>query len=675
MPVSVKPERGVAPASLSHRSGARHIMKTQVMSVFISLLALGTALSAPARCHGAYPPEESLEQVRARIDAASKEHPRLLATADDFKALRETLDKDPTRRMLAQAVIAQANELLRIEPIERQLQGRRLLDKSRQCVKRVLVLAMAYRLTDDARFLQRCETEMVAAAEFADWNPSHFLDVAEMTFALAIGYDWLYSDLDQSRRDSIRDAIVNQGVILPWTTRHKGWVRSTNNWGQVCHGGLTAGALAVMEDEPELAAKTVHNAIHNVTRAMEAYRPRGSYPEGPGYWAYGTSYNVVLIAALESALGTAFGLTEAPGFEVTGHYLPLVTGPSGQTFNYADGGAGRSPQACLFWFADRFNRPDWLLGELDRLRSDVARLQPRHAASSSNRMLPLALLWMKGEQKQVKIEMPLHWSSGGETPITIHRSSWSDPNATFVGVKAGSPSANHGQMDIGAFVLDADGVRWGLDLGAEGYHGIESRGMNLWGRQQHSDRWKIFRQCNAGHSTLVIDGKLQQAAGHADVTAFSDDPGFPHTIVDMTQVYGGQADNVRRGVALLPSGEMLVQDELQGKPGTRIRWGMVTQSTTEQTGETQMLLREGNRRLVLRLLGPRDADWQVVDASRPRNDWDSPNPGTSVVAFEATIPDSGSVTLAVVATPGTCRDSVAETLEIQPLVAWKNRGH
>ena len=30
---------------------------------------------------------------------------------------------------------------------------------------------------------------MLAIAQFADWNPSHFLDVAEMTMGMAIGYD------------------------------------------------------------------------------------------------------------------------------------------------------------------------------------------------------------------------------------------------------------------------------------------------------------------------------------------------------------------------------------------------------------------------------------------------------------------------------------------------------
>ena len=107
--------------------------------------------------------------------------------------------------------------------------------------------------------------------------------------------------------------------------------------------------------------------------------------------------------------------------------------------------------------------------------------------------------------------MPLHWYSESETPITVHRSSWTDPAATFVGLKGGSPSGPHGQMDIGSFVLDADGVRWAVDLGAEGYHGIESRGMNLWSSSQNSDRWTIFRQSNHGHNTLVIDGQLQKA--------------------------------------------------------------------------------------------------------------------------------------------------------------------
>ena len=115
---------------------------------------------------------------------------------------------------------------------------------------------------------------------------------------------------------------------------------------------------------------------------------------------------------------------------------------------------------------------------------------------------------------------PLNWSSQGPVPITIQRSSWDNARAIFVGLKAGSPSANHGHMDGGSFVLDADGVRWAYDLGAENYHRIESRKMDLWNMSQSSDRWTIFRLGSLSHNTLAIDGALQQAKGSAKVVSF-----------------------------------------------------------------------------------------------------------------------------------------------------------
>jgi hypothetical protein len=633
-------------------------------------VAIGRGVADDAKF--GYPPKISLDEVRRRIDRAVVEHPRLLATRADFAALRESLDGDPVRRALADAVVRQAEFLADAAPITRSLEGRRLLGESRRCVKRMVVLAMAYHLTGDKRHVDRAEKEMLAVARFSDWNPSHFLDVAEMTFGMAIGYDWLHDQLGESSRKEIREAIVKKGVVLPFETRHKGWVKARNNWGQVCHGGLTAGALAVMEDEPDLAAKTVHNALENVTCSMDAYAPKGSYPEGPGYWSYGTSYNVLLIGALESVLGTDFGLTGAPGFSETGQYVSLVCGPSGEFFNYADGGSDRGVQPALFWFASRFKRPDWILGERERLVQRASEVRPDYATSGGDRILPMALLWMDDAAGgKVTNEMPLHWSSEGETPITVHRGSWTDPNATFIGLKAGSPSGNHGQMDTGSFVLDAGGVRWATDLGAEGYHGIESRGMNLWSSAQNSDRWTIFRQSNAGHNTLVIDGELQRASGSGRIVDFSDDPAFPHSVVDLSEVYDGQAKSVRRGVALLNSRDVLIQDQLVGlKPGSRVRWGMITPGTPGDANGSNVALRQQDAHLTLSILSPRASTWQVIDTATPRNEWDSRNRGTRMMAFETVAPESGELRLAVLASPGAGGESAAGKIELRPLESW-----
>ncbi len=619
----------------------------------------------------AYPSTMSVDEVRVWIDRCKVDHPRLLASGKQLAQLKQSVESNPLGKAVARGIVHQADLLLDVSPIERKLQGKRLLGESRRCVKRVLTLAMAFHLTDNQKYVKRAEQEMLAVAAFSDWNPTHFLDVAEMTFAMAIGYDWLFQELGEDSRATIRAAIVQKGVSLPFTSRHKGWVRATNNWGQVCHGGLTAGALAVLEDEPELAAKTVHNALHNVCRSMAAYAPRGGYPEGPGYWVYGTSYNVLLISVLESALGSDFGLTKAPGFNLTGQFPALATGPSGQYFNYADGGASRGADQTLFWFADRFNRPDWLLGERDRLERTVAKLSRSNARSSGGRLLALVLLWMNSKTADTGIRMPLHWSSGGHVPITIHRSSWTDPNATFVGFKGGSPSANHGQMDTGSFVLDADGVRWGMDLGAEGYYGIESRGMNLWNSRQDSDRWTIFRQCNSGHNTLVIDGQLQTAAGSGTFIAFSDDPTFPHSVLDMSSVYQGQAGSVLRGIALLPQGEVLIQDQLTGlKPGATVRWGMITPGNLDKVGGSSIQLTQDKAKLTLAILAPATASWKEINTAKPRNAWDSPNRGTRMIAFECTAPASGKLTFRVLATPGSCQKSVKKNLAMRPLEKW-----
>lgn len=123
---------------------------------------------------------------------------------------------------------------------------------------------------------------MLAAAAFADWNPSHFLDVAEMTAALGIGYDWLYEELSEEDRRGIREAIVEKGLKPSLTVNS--WTRAVHNWNQVCNAGMAIGALAVAESEPELAARMVARAVETswprpLSRSRRSPGPAGGAPE------------------------------------------------------------------------------------------------------------------------------------------------------------------------------------------------------------------------------------------------------------------------------------------------------------------------------------------------------------------------------------------------------------
>lgn len=96
-----------------------------------------------------------------------------------------------------------------------------------------------------------------------------------------------------------------------------------------------AGVLVLLEHEPGASHRILERKIRYLPNSMGSYAPLGAYPEGPGYWSYATSYNVILLALFDSALGGTCGLEKTKGFDLTGAFPILMTGPSGQMFNFS----------------------------------------------------------------------------------------------------------------------------------------------------------------------------------------------------------------------------------------------------------------------------------------------------------------------------------------------------
>ena len=152
--------------------------------------------------------------------------------------------QDPDLARFVAAILARARTDLGKPPLERILEGRRLLGVSREFIRRTLFWAFAWRITGEAVFLARSQREMLAVAAFPDWNPAHFLDVAEMTAGLAIGYDWLYAELSPAVCTTLRRALVDKGIVQA-RHGHKTF-KATHNWGQVCIGGMVLGCFCLL---------------------------------------------------------------------------------------------------------------------------------------------------------------------------------------------------------------------------------------------------------------------------------------------------------------------------------------------------------------------------------------------------------------------------------------------
>ena len=615
--------------------------------------ALACALTVAAQEQRAADPlAVTRAEVKARLDKMPASHPRLFVRRPDaFGKVRQVLDQKPEWKMIRDWIVKDADATLNKQPVQRAMQGMRMQGQH-EVEKRVAALAAAYHLTGKAAYAERAKQELLAAAAFESWNPSHFLDTAEMTLGVALGYDWLYDTLDEATRKAVCEAIREKG-LKPALAKTYFWSKGNNNWSQVCWCGMVAGALAIRDQDPDLALEIIHRAVTSVPYSVKPYEPNGSYPEGPGYWTYGTTYYVYMMDLLRKALDTDFGLYDLPGFAKTGDYINVVTGPCGKFYNYADGGDGRGHLLALWWLALRGDRPDWLRREIADVREAARLNDPGKTALRGVPFPVLLLFWYQDMDEHAKCRMPLNWASEGHVPIVVMRTSWEDPNAGYLAAKGGPAIQNHGHMDSGSFIYEADGVRWAVDLGSQSYYSIEKLGMSLWSSAQNSDRWKIFRLSSASHNLVTIDGQLHVAKGFGRVVKFDDAPQQPHAVINLDEVYAGQAQSVTRACALLPSRTGVVQDRLTGlKPGAKARWAMVTCAKSCRAQGNDMELRDGAKSLIVRVVAPAAVTWKVTDLSTPPNTWDVANKGASLIAFETVAPESGLLDFRVLLVPG-----------------------
>jgi hypothetical protein len=578
-------------------------------------------------------------------------HPRILMLKGEEDAISKTISQDKTWQEMQAAILKESDRLITVAPVERIQIGRRLLDKSREALRRIFFLAYSFRMTGEQKYLLRAEKEMLAISAFSDWNPSHFLDVAEMTMAVALGYDWLYDYLSATSKGIISEAILKKGLEPSMDPKHNSWLRAEHNWNQVCNAGMTYGAMAIYEDQPALAKQIINRAIESIVLPMKDYSPDGAYPEGYGYWGYGTSFNVMFISAVEKLFGKDFGLSTQPGFLNTAGYLENMTGPSGLPFNYSDAGTGGGLQPAMFWFASKLNDPSLLWVEKKRLTAAAANDHVR------NRLLPAIMLWSNGVRiDKIKPPAAKIWVGKGKVPVALMRTSWTDSSAIYLAAKGGSASVNHAHMDIGSFIMEAEGVRWAMDFGMQEYESLESKGIQLFGRSQDAQRWKVFRYNNLVHNTLTVNNEHQKVAGYAPITAHSAKPGFMHAKMELSEVYKGDLQKAERGVAIVNQQFVVVKDEIQttGKE-TTIRWTMLTPAQVKITGKNTAELTKNGKRLLLQVQEPATINmktWTTI----PPNSYDAPNPGTALVGFELVVPANTAMTITVKLIPERVRN-------------------
>jgi hypothetical protein len=195
-------------------------------------------------------------------------------------------------------------------------------------------------------------------------------------------------------------------------------------------------------------------------------------------------------------------------------------GPTGYFLNYADAGekSKLGAPAASMWFGAAFHNNTFSDFIEDQLKTRSAGVHH--------------IIWYRPYTSSVDVRS-LDKYFGGDVAIFLSRSSWTDPNALFVGVKAGYNKVNHGHLDLGNFEVDALGVRWARDLGSDDYNLPDY----FSGSTQNSVRWTYYRLNSFSHNVPVLGNKNQDISAISAFTKHSEGVSEPFAILDYTSAY------------------------------------------------------------------------------------------------------------------------------------------
>jgi hypothetical protein len=541
----------------------------------------------------------------------TKEKPRMIFNQRIVEGLKKKIQTDSVIGNLYEAIRLNANEILTLPVIKRIKKTNSMLNISRELLRRVNALGVVYLVEGDETILERINREVLATCRFVDWNPPVYLDVGEISMAVALALDWTCGRLPGATIEFAKKTLIEKGIHPSWP-EHGGseqwWVTHPNNWNQVCNGGMIAASIAIAEENPELAAKTIKRALDGLPFVLAEYMPEGVYPESPMYWEYGTIYSVLTASMLETAFGSDFGHKDYPGFMESAVFKSMCSNlPSGWYYNFAD--CKDEPDVdgdvVLAWFAAQTGKS--MFYEKEKFLRPPEEIRLGYLTGA-------ALAWMSRYRETSTEKPPLTWVGKGKTPIAVFEGETEETGYYFA-AKGGCGAVSHGHMDAGSFIFELNGVRWSVDPGNQSYL-IGEQGFDLWSQCQECERWELLTKNNFGHSTITVNNARHIVDGYAGVLDVQHGQN-PRVTFDLTPSFLGYVKTATRTFTKEGDSALLIEDDIETNANTRsVVWQLISQAEVEIV-ENGAVLKQDGQRLRLHNLSHPGVQFAIVSLDPP----------------------------------------------------------
>ncbi len=542
------------------------------------------------------------DEMRDIYNIKKSSHPRLVANNTDFLRISSLSETDETIGAWKSSIIDEADRIADVSISDSTLDDYYLehsdsmLDTSRNALRMVQTLGIAHKLSglEISKYSQKAELILKTVSEYPDWNPSHFLDTAEMMTALAFGYDWMGDAFSDETNEAVKTAVYEKGLLAAdkayngtGGTENSGWWKNVDyNWNIVCNGAIAVTASAFADVYPGLCFDLSAKAVNYVKYALKPFAPDGGGEEGCEYTVYALRYLSKLHTTLLNTYGTDFGMMKHSGLSGLGDFLIQADGSSGiNSYHDTNGGENYIDTPALLWLGNVY----------DKTYYTAARL--RSIKRYNFTVTPFDLIWYNSDVTDSDFtDIPLN--SYFENTELISMRSGFDADDIYLSAHGGKANVSHSHIDGGTFVLDMQGFRVGADIGADVY---DAEGY--FGKR----RYEYYRTRAEGHNTIVInpdESPGQSTDSNIEFIKVNFEDESPYAILDMTDAYKEyNCTSAKRGYRLEDNlKSAVIRDELTLSEESDIYWFMQTKANVTASGNTLTIIGENGETVIAEFL-------------------------------------------------------------------------
>ncbi len=202
----------------------------------------------------------------------------------------------------------------------------------------IVNLALAYRLTQDDKYLQEAKRWMNTVLSYEKWGFAHLVNVdlsaSWILFGLSLGFDWLQDFLTEAEATAVKAKIAHHAKVMydhkiatagsDWSTayyQNHNWI----NLNSLATAGYTLGEDAYIEMAKE-----------NFARVYDYMPEDGSNYEGTVYWRYGGMWLFVYAHLLKTQEGLDY-FKKSAYLQNTFYYRLYQSAPGfAQQLNFGD---------------------------------------------------------------------------------------------------------------------------------------------------------------------------------------------------------------------------------------------------------------------------------------------------------------------------------------------------